>query len=155
MKQEELVNDDTNAVKLSRQNLNRFRHDFQSIGEFIPQTFHFIAHMTDSSWANLLISWFLTMSVTYLVSHGFLAILHFSKWVKFIHFGIRVVFLTCESKTRVESLKSNSTRIYVSLWYCIVLELNSFHWVASPKTKNQNHLESCLIASPRLGLRKK
>ena len=49
----------------------------------------------------------------------FLAILPDSKQVQFFQFGIGIVFLTSNSKKRIELLKSDSMRLYESLWYCI------------------------------------
>ena len=66
----------------------------------------------------------------------FLAILHNSKQVQFFYFGIGIVYLKSESKNYIESLFSNSTRLYASLWYYIIVVLELFTWLASPKIEN-------------------
>ena len=82
----------------------------------------------------------------------FLAILRDSKRVQFFYFGIWLVFLKSESKTRIELLFSDSMRLHVSLWYYKFVESESFAWLVSPKIENQTCLELHRVVSSCLGL---
>ena len=81
----------------------------------------------------------------------FLAILPDSKQVQFFQFGIGIVFLTSESKKRIELLKvilCDSMRVSSTVF----LESESFSWFASPKIQNWICLELHRIISSCLGL---
>ena len=69
-------------------------------------------------------------------------------------FRIGIVSLTSESKKPCRVAKKDSTRLYVSLSYSNILELELFTQLASPKIENQACLESHRVVLSCLGSQK-